>query len=388
MEAKLKPLPSHVGIGIMTNSPVALPGYTYQPVGNFHNYLVATTWKWPVTYIWEPKTIDGFSPNLNKELHAGHLKNLAVGNALANILGGEPVAMLGAALGVNDGALDTYKAWCKLAGYNPKIYFDNELPKPTTALQPGHDKYEGCLLFNNVVVYRADGRPTYAAHDLAFMEIAQPDFYLTGAEQKDHFKSLSLGDKHLPLGLLLGADGRKMRSSVKKEDEEANALSAQELFTLMLECLNAGTKDPKLLAWNILAFQFNSSLVAAPTKFNAQQWAKPEAPGVYLTYTVARISKALNKANPCQDIDPTTKEEIELSAFSEYFHFYLAEARQRKEPSIIAGFALNLAKKLSSSYASTPIANGSDSWISTITRANTTLKACMGLLGMYILEEV
>jgi arginyl-tRNA synthetase len=63
------------------------------------------------------------------------------------------------------------------------------------------------------VIRRSDGTPTYAYHDLAFAKMVSPDFYVTGMEQKEHFHTLGLGQKHLPMGLVLdSATGKKLKS--------------------------------------------------------------------------------------------------------------------------------------------------------------------------------
>lgn len=218
MANKIKPLPPRIGVGFTSIDPLKDPqGYDHKPLRGFHNYHVTKkNWGWPEKLPeTKPRVIDGFSPNLNKKLHGGHLKNLAVANALANILGGKPVAMLGASLGIQEGALETYLDWCDLAGYQPTIYLDTHLPPPSINFTDGTGEYEGCKMFGDVVAIKSNGTPTYAYHDLAFAEDIGPDFYLTGNEQKPHFASLGLGDKHLALGLILGPDGKKMRAQSK-----------------------------------------------------------------------------------------------------------------------------------------------------------------------------
>ena len=176
-------------------------------------------WEWPIKPIPSKIVFDGFSPNLNKELHIGHLKNLVIASAITNITSAIPVAMLGAAKGINDSAVEAYKNWCSLANYNPKIYFDIELPPTSKILVDGTNEYIGCKMFNDGVIYKSNGESTYAAHDLSFAELVSPDFYLTGQEQSTHFKSLGLGNKHIPMRLVLGKDGTKMKSTIKKDGD-------------------------------------------------------------------------------------------------------------------------------------------------------------------------
>lgn len=386
------PLPENIGVGFTAKQPLEdSAGYEYKPLKGFHNYHVTPqAWAWPEPYqATEPKTIDGFSPNLNKQLHCGHVKNLAVAAALANILEGKPVAMLGASLGILPEALATYHKWCQLAGYKPSIYLDTQLPRPKIELTPGTGDYAGCQMLGETVVYKSDGSPTYAAHDLAFAQLVGPDYYLTGNEQKSHFEALGLGDKHLALGLVLGPDGKKMRSTIKLEGEEANATTADELFQTMLECLKE-TPFPTKLAWNILAFQFNSSTVQSNTKFNPQEWAKPEAPGMYVSYTYARIANALKGAGPIPaaptpDID---QDDAQLLGVASYYTFAQAKAKAGPQPNVLANFALQLSKKLSNLYKKKQIQGGNPGFIFATATAHEVLGQTMALLGMHTLEKV
>ena len=65
--------------------------------------------------------IDGFSPNLNKHLHVGHLSNLVIANAFQNLgIGNKFIAILGDTLDgsvdKND-ALNSYHKYCSDFGY-------------------------------------------------------------------------------------------------------------------------------------------------------------------------------------------------------------------------------------------------------------------------------
>lgn len=85
----IRPMPYNHGIGFVSDSPIdamEASGYRYEHVGRFHNYHAAPgRWAYPLVTTVPPQvTIDGFSPNLNKELHVGHLRNLALGNSLSS----------------------------------------------------------------------------------------------------------------------------------------------------------------------------------------------------------------------------------------------------------------------------------------------------------------
>lgn len=295
--------------------------------------------------------------------------------------------MLGASQGIKEEAIQQYDHWCGVADYHPKIYLDKQLPPPTMPLTDGIGKYEGCKMYNDVVVYKSDGSSTYAAHDLSFAEIAKPDFYLTGEEQKGHFQSLGMGHKHLPLGLLLGSDGQKMKSTIKTEDDAVNFVSAMNLFLAVKGSLKP-TPDSDALAWNVLAWQFNSAAVHKATTLNIEMWCSIGGPGVYITYTYAKMMKALSNAKNVPDEHAMTLEDAELAGFASYFHYYWQKAIDEKQPYYVAGGALWLAQKLSEVYAENNIQSAEPGLLFAITYAVETLKHCMQLLGMKPLLQV
>lgn len=105
------PMPLKFGVGFTSPEPIELTkfgvgsenlkqvpiGFRHEHVGQYyHNYhCTKEGWLWPFEYSndpwvaqsWKPiYVIDGFSPNLNKQLHVGHLRNLALAASLKDIL--------------------------------------------------------------------------------------------------------------------------------------------------------------------------------------------------------------------------------------------------------------------------------------------------------------
>ena len=337
--------------------------------------------------------IDGFSPNLNKKLHAGHLKNLAVASALSKIAGnGSAVAMLGASQGVQDGAVEAYKAWCDLAQYHPTIYLDTELPPPPQPLQDGTGDKAGCKLYEGVVVYKSDGKPTYAAHDLSFAAAVAPTHYLTGVEQKAHFQALGLGQKTWRY---------RTRPRPGRQKDEVEGEGQGDWPPVRQQRRRLGGPDarrsgrragadpqPKQLAWNILAWQFNSTSLAGNTSYNLAQWAKPQSPGLYVTYTYAKVMSALAKAGEPGDPSQMSGDDVRLAGYANYFDHFLGKARQEMQPSPLAHFAVALAKKLANAYGKQKIAGGPKGFIHAVAHGAGTLKKCMEALSMYPLASV
>lgn len=333
--------------------------------------------------------LEGFAPNLNKKLHVGHLKNLTLANALSHILKHcQPVAMLGASLGMMPGALEELHALFDLVGYHPKITLDTSLPVGLVPTVAGTGEYAGCRVWQGplgpVVILKADGTPTYACHDLTYARLVGPDWYLTGSEQKGHFASLGLADKHLAMGLVLGPDGKKIKSS------GGQPLLASEAFDLVTGQLSP-TPQPRKLAWNILAFSFLKSAMGSSTKFDPVRMTRPTAPGMYLTYTLAKVHSALTKGGvPLDGEVPTQLDESDvrllgLAAYADYHHFQSAQA---KDPAPLADYLLTLAKGLAAVYAKQSIKNGLPGFQYAVARAFKTLEEGMVTLGLFPLHDV
>jgi arginyl-tRNA synthetase len=369
------------------------PGYAYEAKNGFHNYyFTAANFKLPPLGKPAAKStiLEGFAPNLNKQLHVGHLKNLAEANALARILQPcQPVALLGASLGVLPGALEELQAWFEFVGYQPQVHFDTEQPKGLVPMSPGTGQYAGCQVYHGplgpVVVVKANGQTSYAYHDLAYAQLVQPDYYVTGCEQKEHFAALGLAPKHLPMGLVLGPDGKKIKSNA------GEPLLAADALNLVIEQLDP-TPEPKKLAWNILAYTFLQAALGSNNKFDPVQMTKPTAPGMYLTYTLAKVHSALAKGDVPLDWvkQPVelTDRDVTLLGVAAYAEFYLHMAVEAKDPAPLANYLLTLAKGLAKVYAKQSIKDGAAGFQFAVTQAFQELEKGMMTLGLFPLHEV
>jgi arginyl-tRNA synthetase len=368
------------------------PGYHHEHNAGFHNYhFTAANFKLPPLppAHTKPIVLEGFAPNLNKKLHVGHLKNLALANALSHLLQPcQPVAMLGASLGIMHGAPDELQALFDFVGYKPQVCLDTSLPTGLVPTVPGTGEYAGCMIWQGpkgpVVVLKADGTPTYAYHDLAYARLVKPDYYLTGCEQRGHFDALGLADKHLALGLVLGPDGKKIKSG------SGQPLLASEALEMVIHQL-APTPEPKKLAWNILAYSFLKTAMGSNTRFDPVQMTKPTAPGMYLTYTLAKIHSALAKGGvPLDDNQPPSLAEtdVKLLGLAAYAGYYQHMAAQAKDPAPLAGYLLSLAKGLAMLYAKQSIKDGASGFQFAVAQAFKTLQKGLVSLGLFPLLEV
>lgn len=389
---EIRPLPPKFGVGF--TSPELIPSlseskYRYEQVGRYHNYHFTTDkTNWPShTYYRMGLTIDGFSPNLNKTLHIGHLRNLAVATSLQEILDCRFVAMLGASLGVKKAALDGWEWWTEFVGYTPRIYYDVALPDDVVPCHRSRfgdpEGLEPCPMVwdgpkGPVIVKRSDGTPVYAFHDLAFAAEVGPTHYITGHEQREHFDSLGLGDRHLPMGLVLGDDGKKIKSRT------GDALSATEALQIVSDKLD-DTPDRKKLAWNILAWNFLNPARETNVKFELDRWTDPNAPGLYITYTYARIASVLREDwyhPPEKDIDVT------LLGYASYYDYYWKKAADNLDPSPLAVYALELAKVMNTAYATEKIVDGRLGFRYALYSALMALSETMRQLSMFRLNKI
>lgn len=405
--------------------------YVEKNVGRYWNYLFTpTNYDWPEPWLEVAKDhinaeyiIDGFSPNLNKSLHVGHLRQLALAKSLSAIFRkAKFVAFLGASLGVYSYAMKELNEWFEFVGYKPELYYDVLMPRDLVEHHKviEHEAHVWDGPNGPVIVVRSDGRPTYAFHDLAFAKMVGPTHYITGAEQKEHFERLGLGDKHLIMGLVLGKDGKKMKSRESDlEDAKAAAVMDEIISKLDDSCT-----EKKKLAWNILAWNFLVAGRQQNVKYNLEEWTNPDQAGLYITYTYARVRKALKgiewahipPANmkaikkhfqwdglgaehwdeACEKWSPTdpdpqydlTQADVDLLGFSEYYRYYLKRCTDTMDPTHMANYAHDLARRLGKAYHAEKIQGGRYGFQYAMERAKSMLRQCMWYLGMFDLEQV
>jgi arginyl-tRNA synthetase len=406
-EMKLTPMPMKFGVGFVAESSLPtdlVAGYRYEQAGRYHNYHVTSEkWDWPVVLEHDPRryVIDGFSPNLNKELHVGHLRNLAVANSLKRILtqfSPKFVALLGCSLGVKKMAVEGWKFWTQFVDYHPDVYHDLTLPQDVIETTKETDielHSEGAEVWDGpkgkVMVKRSDGRPLYAYYDLLFAKEVGPTHYITGHEQKEHFENLGFADKHLPMGLVLGSDGKKMKS------RSGDSLSATEALSMVRACLRGldDERGPKV-AWNIAAWNFLHAARETNLKFQPEMWVRPEAPGMYITYTYARVRKALR--TEYAHINPSSiknnwsgkvsEEDAKLLGLAEQYPYYHHKAVAQLDPAPVANFAHDLARALGIAYEREMIRGGRSEFVWTINHALYRLMQCMTDLGLFYIDQV
>lgn len=390
MSGNIKILPKNVGVGFCSKEEISIPNkYRHEQCGIWHNYFFTKEdFLWPKFQKETPKyRIDGFSPNLNKQLHVGHLRNLVLASSLQKIIpNSEFMVWFGGTLGINEEALANFQKWCNLAQYAPDIVTIDVIyakhNKVQTPFSDGVGTSDGCKTFKDVIVRRSDGTPTYAYYELLLHESFKPDFCITGVEQTEHFKNLGFENVHLPMGLVLGEDGKKMKSRT------GESLSAVEAFEEIKSNLNE-TPEPDKLAWNIAAWNFLKVSRKKNVQFNPKLWSKIESGGMNISYTYARINKALGEdvvVSP--SIEDLSEDDIKLLGVSEYFHHYQNLVLDTLDPVTLAIYGDELASMLGSLYHKERIKDGRVGFRFAIAAALYSLSKVMDCLTMYKLLSV
>jgi arginyl-tRNA synthetase len=324
--------------------------------------------------------IDGFSPNLNKQLHVGHLSNLVIANAFQKLnIGNNFIAILGDTLKSGttekDVALELYKNWCKEFNYKvDEVYFASNMKlKDHSILLDGDGEYVGCKIFDidgeKVVGIKSDGSTSYFYQDVALAQhINGSCLYLTGFEQDGHFKNLNKiydNKKHLGLGLVI-LDGKKMSSS------EGNVIYLGSLVDTLKEKFNNDIK----LVYNILAGQILKSNPNQIKSIDSGIIDNPKlSPGLYLSYTIAHIKSC----------GVTTKKIDNYK--SKKLQFAHIKSIENLSPNILFKELLDHAKEINKLYEKLYIKGNSEN-IKLFSNLISDLKFGMENLGMFDIEKV
>lgn len=329
----------------------------------------------------EPKSykyVDGFSPNLNKNLHVGHLSNLVIANAFQNMnIGEQFIAIFGDTLDgkvEKEDALKKYYQYCKDFDYKvSKEFYASEMKiKDDSILIEGEGDYEGSKAFDidgqKIVGVKSTGNTTYFYQDVALAQELDADtLYLTGFEQNGHFQSLNKlypTVNHIGLGLIF-LDGKKMSSS------EGNIIYLQDFIDdLMKEFGNIK------LVYNILAGQILKSLPGGKKTIDTSLLDNPKISfGLYLSYTMAHIKSC----------GVMTKNYTEYD--SQELAFADMKAKSNLTPNVLLDALVKHCKKINGLYETHYIKNNPEN-IELFSGLISDLELGMKTLGMFSIEKV
>ncbi len=144
---KIRPIPEKQGWGFFSFEELpenVVHGYRFEKVGRYFNYhFTPSCHTWPSPGVLPPKKpilIDGFSPNLNKPLHVGHLRNMVLANAFLHFVPkAELVSLYGAAIAESEVcvALEAICKWRLFLGWEFNTYWDSTLLSDVETLPKG-----------------------------------------------------------------------------------------------------------------------------------------------------------------------------------------------------------------------------------------------------------
>lgn len=241
------------------------------------------------------KYVDGFSPNLNKHLHVGHMSNFIIAKTFQYMdIGEDFISILGDTLDgsvESDDAFNMYKTYCDTFGLDVSdIFYASDMKYAGELLKDGEGKYEGTKVFDTgeekVVGLKSDGSTSYFYQDMALAEhLNSPTLYLTGHEQEGHFNTLKKfhpDTNHIGLGLVK-VTGAKMSS------RDGNVIYFSDLIE---ESLKQFGNDWDLV-YNVLAGFILKIEPTKDKKIDMKMLKNPKnSPGLYLSYTLARLTSA------------------------------------------------------------------------------------------------
>jgi arginyl-tRNA synthetase len=261
---------------------------------------------------------DGFSPNLNKSLHLGHLSNLVYASAISNLCPHlSPVSILNDTDDHKDKELfyEEYKEICKKFNYKRERDFfssemqfvdffeiygklfiqdddfaDRYIKEVKYKVFVSNDKgFENCIVVETPktkqakVIVKSDGSTNYLNQDLAFAKkLHLPILYLTGAEQISHFEIVNEfypKNKHLAIGLIT-TDKEKMSSRL------GNVVYLKDI----LEQYGVNTLKDTFLSYHYKTFKDNLKIEQGLSKHFKKLAKRFENKKLYLVYLNAQNS--------------------------------------------------------------------------------------------------
>lgn len=322
--------------------------------------------------------IDGFSPNLNKHLHVGHLSNLVIANAMQKLgIAKKSIAILGDTVSGSiskEDALSSYKKYCDDFKYKvDEIFYASEMKLKSDILVDGEDDYQGAKVFDlgdeKVVGIKSTGLTSYFYQDVALAEhLNSSTIYLTGLEQTNHFnsvKKLYPDIKHIGLGLVL-LDGKKMSSS------DGNIIYLEDFINDLLKIFDNDIQ----LVYNILAGQILKSGVSVNKSIDTTLIKNPKTSlGLYMSYTMAHIKSC----------GVSTKKISKYA--SKELQFAEIKSKMNLSPSTLFEALVKHCKIINKLYE-THYIKGDETNIEIFSNLISDLELGMGKLGMFSINKV
>ncbi len=323
------------------------------------------------------KYVDGFSPNLNKHLHVGHMSNFVIAKTFQAMEVGEQfISILGDTL---DGsvekheAFNMYKTYCETFGLNvSEIFYASQVKYTGDKLEDGEAEYLGTKVFNTgeekVVGIKSDGSTSYFYQDVALAEMLNaPTLYLTGYEQSGHFsalKKLYPNTNHIGLGLV--------KLKTKMSSREGNVIFFSDLLE---DCLKEFDNDWNLV-YNVLAGFILKIEPTKDKKIDMELLSNPKnSPGLYLSYTLARLTSAGVRAMKTDKFNSTE------------LQFKYMKALYNLQPNMLLNSLLDHCKMINNLYATHRIEGNPENMVM-FSNFKEDLELGMKKLGLFLVDKV
>ena len=332
--------------------------------------------------IFEPiKTFDnfdGFSPNLNKNLHLGHLSNLILAKSIQKMgLVDKTIAILGDTI---NGDVEKEKAFNKyiqcLQKFDYKLdniyYASEQLLTDNNLMIDGSGEYVGTKIFNIdgefIVGLKSNGQSSYFYQDVALQQkLIGQSLYLTGIEQTNHFnllKKLYPNITHKGMGLIM-IDDKKMSSS------SGNVYFLEDIF----ELLKNDFKDEKL-CYNIIAGQILKYSISTSKNINLKDITNVKTSlGLYISYTMSRMFSAGIEKNNTKLFN------------SKKMKYYDFKSKYDIEPNLLFNSLVELCKDINALYVTHIIKNDKENKIMFQKLTDDLILGC-NKLGLFIIDKV
>jgi arginyl-tRNA synthetase len=325
------------------------------------------------------KYVDGFSPNLNKHLHIGHMSNFILAKAFQSMeVGEEFISILGDTL---DGDVDkqeayrAYKNYCDTFGLNvTKVFYASHMVYSEDNLEDGEGDYVGTKVFNTgeekIVGIKSDGSTSYFYQDMAFASMLDDStLYLTGHEQDGHFANLKKfypNTSHIGLGLVK-LTGAKMSS------RGGNVIFFSDLIE---DCLKEFNNDWNLV-YNVLAGFILKIEPKKDKNIDMEMLKNPKnSPGLYLSYTLARLTSAGVVADNFEDKFNSTE-----------LQFKYMKSVSNLQPNILFNALVEHCKLINSLYSTHRIDDNLENK-AMFSNLKEDLELGMKKLGLFIVDKV
>jgi len=325
------------------------------------------------------KYVDGFSPNLNKYLHVGHMSNFILAKAFQSMNVGEKfISILGDTLDGDvekEDAFDNYKIYCELFDFDvAEIFYASDMKYKGNLLKDGEGDYEGTKVFDTgeekIVGIKSDGSTSYFYQDMSLAdELDAPTLYLTGHEQDGHFgmlKKFHPHTNHIGLGLVKVNSGKKMGT------RHGNVF----YFSTLLEDTAEKFNNDYELAYNVLAGFILKIDPTKDKKIDTEVLDNPKnSPGLYLSYTLARLTSA---GVPAMKTDVFNNNELQFKYMKSLYNL---------QPNILFNGLVDHCKMINTMYSTHRIEGNFENEVM-FSNFKEDLELGMKKLGLFLVDKV